>query len=470
MSKGYFIGLDDKTTCGGKVLDGDTRIMMYGIAHARDGDRVTCGKDGKTYKIVGGISHMISHGKAMAGTLDSHSGCPCKAELISSVTTASYRNESSASTGVSRAAPAVQPAANSRSVAPAQSGYVSANHPAPPAFSSALAEEPGFYIVPKSMTREALEASLFGWSDQAVMRKFQALNPGLGNVKAGSMIVLGDPSNTSCTYQEAQLMQAAQQVKSALDPLTPDEADFMYRHAAEIASFTGQTSTWLGVSAVVMEKHLANLRDTLQAMERLHQETYRQHGHLRSPQFFVERQRLLAQLDAHLLNSTRLRGQTTLGDHPKLKTALGISSRSLVHHWDKAGAPGQIPGYATHVETTSRAAKYMSTGGFIGIGIGGVSSLLAIQEVCVGDSGAACEKVKFTEGGKFIGSTGLGYLGGELAYVASPTICVALGVTTAIGGVVCVAAVVGIGALVGTKVGGLGGEFTADKIFEATQP
>ena len=265
-------------------------------------------------------------------------------------------------------------------------------------------------------------------------------------------------------------MQAAQQVKLALDPLTPEEAEFMHRHAAEIASFSGQSSTWLGVSAVVMEKHLARLRDTLQAMERLHQDSYRQHGHLKSPQFFAERQRLLAQLDAHLLNSTRLRGQTTLGDHPKLKTALGISSRSLVHHWNKAGAPGQIPGYATHVETTSRAAKYMSTGGYIGIGIGGVSSLLAIQEVCVGDSGTACEKVRFTEGGKFIGSTGLGYLGGELAHVASPTICAALGVTTAIGGVVCVAAVVGIGALVGTKVGGMGGEFTADKIFEATQP
>ena len=152
----------------------------------------------------------------------------------------------------------------------------------------------------------------------------------------------------------------------------------------------------------------------------------------------------------------------------KLKPAFSISSRRLMHHWDKAGAPGQIPGYATHVNATSRAAKYIQGGGYIGIG--GVSPLLAIQEVCVGDSGAACKKVKFTEGGKFLGSTGFGYLGGELAHIASPTICAALGVTTAIGGVVCVAAVVGIGALVGTEVGGLGGEFTAEKIFEATQP
>jgi uncharacterized Zn-binding protein involved in type VI secretion len=113
MEKGYFIGLHDKTTCGGKVLDGDTRIMMYGIAHAREGDRVTCGKDGKTYQIVGGISHMISHGKAMAGTLDSHSNCPCKAQLIPSVFTASYKNEPSPVRSATRAA--VQPAIHSES-------------------------------------------------------------------------------------------------------------------------------------------------------------------------------------------------------------------------------------------------------------------------------------------------------------------------------------------------------------------
>ena len=321
------------------------------------------------------------------------------------------------------------------------------------------------------MTREALEATLFPVRDSAVMSKFQALNPNLSEVKAGSMIVLSDPNNFQCTREEAQLMEAAQHVKKSLDPLTPDEADFMHRHGAEIASYTGPTSTWLGVSAVVMETHLTNLRDTLQAIERLHQESYRQHGHLKSPQFFADRQRLMAKLDAHLLKSTLLRGQTTLGDHPKLKTALGISSRSLVHHWDKAGAPGQIPGYATHVDATSRAAKYMKTGGYIGIGISGVSSLLAIQQVCNGDSGAACEKIKFTEGGKFGMSTALGVGGGVIASSAGNSICVAIGVASGgIGGVVCVAAIVGTGAWVGTKLGEAGGEIGGEILYEKTLP
>ena len=468
MSKGYFIGLDDKTTCGGKVLDGDTRIMMYGIAHARDGDRVTCGKDGKTYQIVGGISNMISHGRAMAGTLDSYSNCPCKADLIPSVFTATYRKEG-APAADRRAAQSASAPVTRHSAASRQSGFAPSSPPVPVIFGRVEPQEPGFHVVPKSMTREALEATLFATRDPGVMSKFQALNPGRGEVKAGSLIVLSDPNNATCTYEEALLMQAAQQVRADLDPLTPDEADFMFRHAAEIASFTGPTSTWLGVGAAVMEKHLSSLRDTLQAMERLHQDSYRQHGHLKSPRFFAERQRLLAQLDAHLLNSTRLRGQTTLGDHPKLKTALGISSRSLVHHWDKAGAPGQIPGYANHVNATSRAAKYMSAGGYIGIGIGGISSLLAVQEVCVGDSGTACEKVKFTEGGKFLGSTFGGVAGAEIGKYVSGPIC-ALGFSTGIGGVVCVATLIGAGAWVGTTYMGDGGELVGEILYKKIQP
>ena len=90
-----------------------------------------------------------------------------------------------------------------------------------------------------------------------------------------------------------------------------------------------------------------------------------------------------------------------------LKTALGISSRSLAHHWRKAGAPGQRPGYATHVEATRRAAKYMKMGGYIGMGIGGV---------------------------------------------------------------VCVAALVGTGAWAGTTIGGMGGEYMGEKFYETTQP
>jgi uncharacterized Zn-binding protein involved in type VI secretion len=94
MNIGYFICKGDQTTCGGEVLDGDGRHTLFGLLHSREGDRVSCGKDGKIYQIKGGISHMDSHGKLRAGTLDSVSGCPCGAELIPSprTRTAKYRS------------------------------------------------------------------------------------------------------------------------------------------------------------------------------------------------------------------------------------------------------------------------------------------------------------------------------------------------------------------------------------------
>ncbi|WP_081232248.1 hypothetical protein [Pseudomonas chlororaphis] len=326
---------------------------------------------------------------------------------------------------------------------------------------------PGFYIVPRSMPPSELQRRLFDSPSSDVLAKYLSLNPGLGDtVKAGSLIVLSDPANHACTYEEAQLMQAAEQVKIALEPLTPDETDFMVRHQAEIAGFTGQASTWLGIGTATMGKHLDKLRETLHDMERLHQDSYRQHGHLKSPEFFARRQQLLRQLDAQLLNSTRLRGYTTLGDHPKLKTALGLSSRSLVHQWDKAGGPGQIPGYVAHVKSVSRAAKYMQMGGYVGIALGGVSSVLKVQEVCQAGSGdGSCKKVMFTETGNFTGSTMGGSLGAYVGY-ASTSICAAIGASTGVGGVICAALIVGTSSWVGSTAGGATGKVFGEVLYE----
>lgn len=459
---GHFIAKGDKTSCGGEVLEGDGSVSLFGLIHARMGDPVTCGKNGQTYLILGGISHRDSPGKLLAGTLDSFSNCPCRASLIASSTTATYTSRRTESPALEK--PSTTPPPFLPSPFPASSRLV-----------PALADphgpyEPGFYVVPKSMSRQALEATLFPQPDPGVMYRFRALNPDIGELKAGQMIALGDPRNRSCTYQEAQMIQAARQVKATLDDHTPEEAEFLYRHGAEIARYTGHTSTWLGVTAVIAEKHLINMRDTLQNIERLHQDSFRRDGNLKSPGFFAERKRLLSELNAQFFNSDRIRGQTPLGDHPKLKTALGISSKSLVHRWHKAGAPGEIPGYAAYLDATSRAAKYMRTGGYIGIGVGAVSSLVAIHQVCNADNGEVCEKVRFTEGGKFAGATLGGFLAGGAAKVGAASVCAALGISTGIGGIVCAATLVGTGTWAGTKLGEDGGEIIGEKLYEATRP
>ncbi|WP_410751718.1 polymorphic toxin type 44 domain-containing protein [Citrobacter sp. U14242] len=85
MGRGYFLVRGDKTTCGGKIIEGADDHTIMGIPQARDMDRVTCGKYPGMFIIVGGVPETDIHGRLMAGTLDSQSSCPCKARFIASM-------------------------------------------------------------------------------------------------------------------------------------------------------------------------------------------------------------------------------------------------------------------------------------------------------------------------------------------------------------------------------------------------
>lgn len=92
VAEGYFIRIGDKTSCGGTVLSGDNGLSIRSAAPAREGDAVSCGASCGAYTIVGGITHLRSNGKLLAGDLDSYSGCPCSAALIASSFTTRYQS------------------------------------------------------------------------------------------------------------------------------------------------------------------------------------------------------------------------------------------------------------------------------------------------------------------------------------------------------------------------------------------
>ncbi|WCM52347.1 PAAR domain-containing protein [Pseudomonas sp. WJP1] len=465
MAQGHFIRLGDKTTCGGQVLEADTRVMMFGIAHAREGDRVSCGKNDETYTIVGGVSYINSHGRIVAGSLDSYSTCPCRARLIPSVFTATYESRSSAAPQATRAAP--QPTTPlAGNPAPRSAGFASAsNTPKPVPLGSAATQEPGFYVVPKSTTREQLEASLFTLRDPALMGKFKLLNPNLRDVKAGSMIVLGDPNNYQCTREEALLMDVAAKTNQIIETLSPEEADFMVQHRDAIQTFLGHGSIAIGVGASVLKNNLDNVSDTLKKIEALHQHSFLRDGHLNSPTFLAERQKLLAQLDIHLTSLTR-KG-IGFPDHLNLNRAMFLSPPTLVHRWTEAGGVGRMPGYATHLEGVARASKYLKYGGWVGTAVGGGASAMKVQDVCTAGNTEACERVKFTEAGSFAGGVGGGAaVGGLLSAPIVGGLCVGLGV---VGALVCGVAVVGVGSYAGSHYGAKGGEFMGEVIYESTK-
>jgi hypothetical protein len=348
-----------------------------------------------------------------------------------------------------------------------------AEYPEAPAEKPAVAKpaaEPGFYIVQQVMPRSALEAALFDKPDGAMLEKFTRLNPHVtGYAKPGQLIVLSDPNNPQCTREEALLMEAAQKVDAALKPMSDEEASFMVRYQSQIESILSQGSTSIGVGESIFAKNLEDVTTSLKEIETLHQKSFQRDGQLRSSEFFDERARLFAKLDRQLTGLTR-KG-IGFPDHPSLKAALGISSKSLVHHWTQAGAPGQIPGYATHAEGVARAAKVVKYGGWIGTAVGGGASYMKVQEVCAAGNKDACEKIKYTEGGNFVGGVAGGAATG--AFLTGSTagiICVGLGVPT--GGMAtlaCGVIVVAAGSYAGGALGGATGEWAGEKIYEASK-
>lgn len=65
MRVGYFLRVSDSTTCGGKILTGDSTFQWYGVSAAREGDMVNCGKHAETYQILGGVADSFDEGQAL---------------------------------------------------------------------------------------------------------------------------------------------------------------------------------------------------------------------------------------------------------------------------------------------------------------------------------------------------------------------------------------------------------------------
>ncbi|MFJ4375791.1 PAAR domain-containing protein [Pseudomonas japonica] len=328
--------------------------------------------------------------------------------------------------------------------------------------------EPGFYIVPQSISRQQLVAELFGDAPSSeVMRKFNGLNGSLGDgiVKAGQLVVLADPRNYMCMREEAHLMGVAEEVGVALADLTPEDADFMSKYHGDIASFLGSTSTWAGVTMTVMEKHLDKLTNTMRDGQRIVQDAFiRGDKKFKGVEYTTARNRWISELDGQLFNSRKIRNLITLGDHPKLKKALGISTKSLAHHWKKVGV-GDIPGYARHIDAMAKATQYMKRGGYVAIGLGFVSSLSDILEVCTEGFTDKCERIAMTEGGKFIGSTSIGYLAGAVGGQLAPRLCAVIGFNP-VGRTLCAGIGIGAGAWGGGELGGRGGEHLGELIYK----
>ncbi|MCE0909488.1 PAAR domain-containing protein [Pseudomonas sp. FYR_2] len=450
----------DITTTGAVCIATGAGYLDEGRMVLREGDQTTpCPLCGQVGMVAEGVDHFISDGQrvAMDGALVVCGCSPGSNRVVAPL---------------HQAPPPMQPVAglaNAHFAEPSNAVYPERfSQPVIGALPGTL--EPGFYLVPRRMSFPEVLLQLAEHDATLPISRLQRLNPTFEQgFKAGEIFVIGDPDNgDACTREEGELMAAAQHARRALAVLDYTEADFMMQHQAEIAGLLSDASLSMGVGKDMLDQGLKQVSHTLTSIEQLHQREFMRHGHLNSPGFFAERGRLLQQLDGQL-KTALLNKQLNLGSYERLKKSLNISTKSLVHHWSKAGGPGQIPGYATHLDKVARLSKYLSYGGHAAIGLGGASSFLKVEEVCRAGSEEACAKIRYVETGSFSMGVGGGMVGAALAGAAAGTLCAVFSVGT--GGLavpVCGILVVGTGSLTGAKLGEMAGGSIGELIYEAS--
>ncbi|MBA1194803.1 PAAR domain-containing protein [Pseudomonas entomophila] len=461
----------DLTTTGALCIASGRSYIAGGRDVLREGDTTTaCPECGEPGVIVEGCPHFLSDDRMVAtdGALVA-CGCPSGANRVVAPLHESLGNGRAFEASTANAGPATS---TSRSLQPRLSQPASfqptSSEPmlvAPPG-----TLEPGFFIVPRSMSGPDV---LFYLSDRQLKMPIEyvkRLNPTYDEgFKAGEMFVLADPdSQQACSRMEAQLMAAAERVRRHMSSLNVEEADFMTRNLPEIAALLGKASSAMGVVEAMAGKILDDVSRSLKALSQLHRDEFNQTGKLQSQAFFDQRKAVLKDLEAQL-KAGFLNKRMELGSYDTLRRDLGISSKSLVHHWSKAGVAGEIPGYATHMDKVTAMSKYLHAGGYIGIGVGGASSALKIKEVCAAGRDEACKRITITEVSSFGAGLFGGATGSRLSTLAAGRLCLSVSPMRTL---VCSVAVVGAGAWTGASVGewagGHMGDYAGEIIYDHT--
>lgn len=464
MATGHFLRIGDKTTCGGSILSGSPNHSFGGIATARNGDSVSCGKDGKVYHIAGGIPTYSIHGVAAAGTLHSRSTCPCNARFISSFPNASYWVEEKKAV---KAVPVVTAAPLAAPVPTKAEEPVQHAQTAKKPHKEETKREPvdaGFCVLPYGAETGAYERYLFEGSSPAGTKElYRSLNGEGKEYKAGSIMLLVDPEKQD-DEQIAHMQSAKQRIDTALEPLTHQEANFLHNHYGTIANFSNIADKGIGLAADPVGKYFENIEKILKEIQETYKNTYMTRGALIGEQFYVRRAQLFKELERELKVGF-LNKAMKFGEYTKIKNALGLSTSSITHKWNETGI-SDIEGYATHIE---RAAKYVAAMryvGYVGIGFSALHSINEINEACSVGREDECTKKKYTEIGSFAGSTGGGILAGGMAV----PLCIAIGVGTAgTGGLVCAVIAGGTLGYVGGEAGGWGGEKVGNTLYNVIE-
>lgn len=468
MGRAYFLIVGDKTTCGGTIVTGCANHIINGQPTACEGDHYICGSDKQLYQIVGGQPGYFIHGRSAAGTAHSVGTCLCRCRFINSYIYASYDYES-------KIVSAPQPVTRVASVAPQNAPPPLTMRPGPscPVEEDEDEDEPsrepvdaGFCVLPYGATPSSYEPYIFINPPEGTRELYKKLNPDMKK-KPGSILIIADPEKQDAD-QIKHIEKARDKIDNALEPLTLDEARFLYQNRHAIDMFTSYGSDYGGILSDMSEKYFGEIESTLKQIQDAYKNQYATRGMLIGEQFFVELRQLFEKLDGIFLKI--FREHIGLAQYDDIKKALRLSSSSIIHKWNQTGVD-DIEGYATYIEKSAKMVKLMKTFNKVGIVLSALNGANSIYDACT--IGRDCEKTAYTEIGKFTGGLAAPVAFNFAIKRTSTAVCsiVLAAISATEGGVGALACQIVVPAITSFgvgKAGEEGGTFIGESIYNTT--
>jgi uncharacterized Zn-binding protein involved in type VI secretion len=406
----------DKTTTGAQGLSSLPNFSNAHLGALRHGDKTTpCPKCGKVGEIIGNIPTMNLEGKIAAGSgAIVICGCPMGSNTLISPAGQWMGNT-----------PRPEPTWVKQTAEPEQHAQT--------ARKKRTGVDAGFCVVPQQATTESFESILFaGAQPDGTRELYRSLNGAGKEYKAGSILLVVDPDKQD-SEQIAHMQAAKQRIDTALAPLSHQQANFLFKHKDTVEMFAAAASTasdtygYSGQATEAAKGYFEQVEKILVEIEKTYKNQYITSGTLIGEQFFVERRRLFGQLDSVL--KMFMKHRFMFNEYTDLKSALGLSSRSITHRWNETGV-SDIEGYATHIEKLAKYVKLMETAGKIGLGLSALDTAAKITEACT--VGRDCAKTSFTSIGEFSGSLVGGMVASRLigAGAANTACALVLGAAT----------------------------------------
>ena len=326
-----------------------------------------------------------------------------------------------------------------------------------------------FHISERDMTLEEKAFQLYDSPSQQTLTHFKRINSHFddGQVRVGEMVVVTPTEPSECTYWEAHLAERAQAHNELVEKENRKDRRFLARNYGLINDAAGYAGVGIGLLNNAYSARTQRLKGLFRELEHLHRETFRQTGALSNQRFFNERNRIFRRVDQTLSQTFRRQLFGSASDRSKIKSQMGLSTKSTLHQFKQQGADATLPQFKENRVKILRAGRHFNKLGYVGMALDVGASASRIAEVCNANPGSQqCAQTKYRQTGRATGSIAGGAFGG---WLASTVICTAvLGLTTGPGALTCSVLVGGAGGYASGRAVGKGGARAGDVLYETT--